>query len=241
MCETRPLSEVFQHFSKDPIDTVLDDDIRLIQFAELSDVSLTEEEMEDRLNAIFQENFTIREVKTFMDSKIRQVEGPFLVNFAGIKERLDLYLCDNDKKTLVLIETTLCHLYRMTCSILYDRTPLSIKLPNSLSEGHLKYTTDGVLSPMCINSFVSIEDVAKLFLYAYVTFNFYGALLAYVEQMTVQTNPRNLRCVYYLVRLVFSKTHKQLSNKVFLRDMANIFSVLRIMPDSIRQYWEAKE
>lgn len=87
--------------------------------------------------------------------------------------------------------------------------------------------------PECVNSFRILDTPKKTFIYAFITLHFYGALLSFAGSARIQSNVGDLRYVYYLIKMVFTKNDAQLSNNTFLQYMANIFCTLNIAVDSI--------
>lgn len=220
MSEAKPLSTIVQQFSDDSIDGAADadndndddDGNNVDRFAKLVDTSLTEVEMERYFNGIFQQNFTVREVKKYLERKVLQIEGRFLNRFNDMRDRLNFDLSDEDQNSLVLIESCLVHIHRVICCVLYDGVPLSIILPCESSATYVSHTPDGVMFPTRVNSNQSIDTPQKALFYGFILTHYYGAMLAHVESVALRTDSGDLRYIFYLNKLVccgFQTVHRR--------------------------------
>lgn len=198
MSETGPIIETFQQFRDDNVihaAAAATDDVD--RFANLLDTTLNDEQMEQNFNQLFQMDFTIREVKLYLERKIWQIEGQFIHPFEDIRRRLTICLGDEDTKTMRLIESSLIHIYRIICCSIYNGAPFSIVLQCQASTTNVCYTPDGVMVPARVNSDQTIDTPQKALFYGFILCHYYGAMLAYVESRQLQTNEGDLRYVFY--------------------------------------------
>ena len=73
--------------------------------------------MEQKMNLLFNQDFTVKQVKKYVDYRIKEIELPIKDWFKDIKDKIDMFLRDEDKNTFSSIETILTHVYRMMCTI----------------------------------------------------------------------------------------------------------------------------
>lgn len=140
-------------------------------------------------------------------------------------------MINDDRATLYLIETVLASLYRALIN--ERRQPGNMRISADYSKYHYEYNQHGILVPVRVNSTKNIDSSGILFMYVFIITNFYEAMLFYIKHEETPNNENNLRCVYYLNKMILSKTDVQLDNSEFLKVFSRIFGLVQIDIDSI--------
>lgn len=186
-------------------------------------------EMIQNLETLFNTECSLKVAERYILKKVAQIEHKF-ENFDEVYKRVtDLNPIQNDALTFQFVRTGIQNIYRGVLNVLLeDETAFSIQLPCMNSMSHFGYNEDGVMIPLEVRGYLSIDNISTLLTYITMYFIFYEALLDLAASTT--PNPQRLRSILYLVKSMADTS--RVNDTTFYQTIQRVYSALQIKGDS---------
>lgn len=195
----------------------------------------SDDNMKEFMVELFDYNCSVASIGCYFFNRIKVIESRYENDFEGILTKVEMHLCESDRRTFEIVQSTLIQLYREILNI-QKGLSRNIHVSCARSTACLKYE-NGILEPLKVNSSQILREpnlIGRLLINVFTILNFYEALLRRAENPNEDKNAAMaLRFIYYLMRMLLSETEHTLIGSTFTAHIAQIFFLLEIEYDSI--------
>lgn len=149
------------------------------------------------LETLFNSHCSLEVVEKYVRKKTQQIENRF-EDFDSVYDRA-MNRSRNDSLTFQLIRSGIHQIYRVVVNVLLEgKDEFTIQLSSLNSLSHFGYNDRGIMVPLQVRGYLTINNMATLLTYSTMFFIFYEALLDIAESNS--PNPQRLRSILYLIK-----------------------------------------